>query len=205
MKSKKILHTSAYSMFFVTRCPTHVSCGSVFPCLTLLLICCRSLSCCPSCPLPDSAPAGHFLTLSLHNWTVFLYSFCVMWSCFHFFCICFFFGIFKGYLDIYEGLLPPCLISYSSGSIVIGPIGNGPWKSPALLELSSLQDSFPEEPSKQTPMQARRQKITGVVCLMASRVTTLYSFSENLAFPAHQLIYSTKHSWLLVKRGCKIS
>lgn len=64
---------------------------------------------------------------------------------------------------------PTFLISYSSRLIDLGPVGGDPWKPPAFLELSSLQDSFPEKPSKQIPMQARRQKFTGVVCLTVSR------------------------------------
>lgn len=72
----------------------------------VLLYCssiCRSLSCCPSCPLPDSAPVGHFLTSSLHNWTVlFLWCDPASTSCMSAFQV----WIFKGYLGIYEGLLP---------------------------------------------------------------------------------------------------
>lgn len=73
----------------------------------VLLYCssiCRSLSCCPSCPLPDSAPVGHFLTSSLHNWTVlFLWCDPASTSCMSAFQV----WICKGYLGIYEGLLPP--------------------------------------------------------------------------------------------------
>lgn len=132
------------------------------PCLSV----CRSLSLCPSCPLPDSAPVGHFPTPSLHNWTVFLYS---VWCdpVPSLVCLLFKFGFLKVTWVSMKASCHPCLISYSPGLILLGLAGGDPWKSPALLEPSSLQDSFPEKPSKQTPVQARtRQKFTGTLLVI---------------------------------------
>lgn len=142
---------------------------------------CRSLSCCPSCPLADSAPAGHFLTPSLHNWTVFSYSFCASISCVSAFQVV----IFKGYLGTYEDLLPPfphfLLIkidwSWSCGR----------WS----LEVTSISGTlfftgqFSRKAFQTDPYASQKAKVHWSGLLDSFKITTLQLLLENLAFPAH--------------------
>lgn len=101
-----MLHTLAFSMFFVTGCPTHVSCRSVCPCLTSLLICLQKPFIVPFMPLTRFSSCRAFPnTIPAQLDSVFI--FCVMWPCSISCVSAFQVWIFKGYLGVYEGLLPP--------------------------------------------------------------------------------------------------